>query len=245
MPFESLDGTNAALKRLVEEGSDVGEGVTVWAKMQTAGRGRAGRTWASPPGNVYVSILVAVPDVKADAPQLGFVAALAVVDAIFELPRHNAPPPAVMCKWPNDVLVDGAKVCGILPELVTGPDQRSWIVLGIGVNLIAVDVGPGAFPATALSLHGIDTSPAHVLTVLSRTLATWVARWRAEGFAVIREAWMTRGPAPGTTVTVGLPGGAVAGGFAGLDADGGLLLETGTGRRKIVAGDVLFGGGEG
>ncbi len=243
MPFDSLDSTNAALRRIVEMEGDVHEGLMLWANTQTAGKGRAGRKWSSPRGNVYVSILVAAPEDLIHAHELGFLAAIAVRECILDLPRHNAPPPKVSCKWPNDVLIEGQKVCGILPEVVADDAKRNWIILGIGINLVAVQIDPAAYPPTALSLHNIDTTPAHVITVLTRELHKWFAVWREKGFAAVREEWLTCGPDKGAVVAVGLPEGSVTGEFAGLDEDGALLLETRGGRRRIVAGDVLFGDG--
>ncbi|MSO73030.1 MAG: biotin--[acetyl-CoA-carboxylase] ligase [Rhodospirillaceae bacterium] len=244
MPFDSLDSTNAAMKRIVEQEGDVHEGLMVWAATQTAGRGRAGRVWASPRGNVYVSILVAAPEDAKLAPELGFVAALAVHETILELPRHNAGAPKVSCKWPNDVLIEGEKVCGILPELVADDSKRSWVVLGIGINLQAVQLDLPTHPPTALSLHHIDTTPAHVLTALSRSLHKGILNWRAQGFATARKQWMDVGPEVGSSVAVGLSEGAVSGTYLGLDDDCAMLLETQLGRRRIVAGDVLFGDGK-
>jgi len=241
MGFDSLDSTNAALIRIVEQEGDVHEGLMVWAATQTAGRGRAGRVWASPRGNVYVSIIIAAPDDPARMPDIGFVAAVAVRETIVELPRHNAGEPKVSCKWPNDILIDGEKTAGILPEVAIDDSGRSWVVLGIGINLNAVELNPGAYPPTALSLHGIDTTPAHVLTVLTRSLHKWLNHWRTDGFQAIRTKWMDCGPAVGAHIAVGLPEGAVSGTFVGLDDDGALLLETRKGKRRIVAGDVLFG----
>lgn len=243
MHFESLDGTNAALKRIVEQEGDVHEGLMVWADTQTEGRGRQGRAWVSPKGSVYVSILVAAPENMAQAPELGFVAAVAVQETILDLPRHNAAPPKVTCKWPNDVLIEGQKVCGILPEMTADDSKRQWIVLGIGINLNAVELDPAAYPPTALSLHNIDTTPAHVLTVLTRALHKWLGVWREQGFPAIRAAWTACGPQPGSIVAVGLPEGAVSGTFVGLDEDGAMLLDSSKGQRRILAGDVLFGDG--
>ena len=240
MAFDELDGTNAALIRMVEQGVELNEGLLLWAKSQTAGRGRQGRTWVSPPGNVYVSYLFAAPENRASAPEIGFVAAVAVFDAIVDLPRHNTAPPPLQCKWPNDILLDGGKVCGILPEIATDPEGRAWIVLGVGINLESMPSESTLYPPTALILHHIDARPEHALTVLSRALAFWLEKWRAEGFETIRQAWLERGPKEGTPTSVGLPSGPVEGAFAGLDANGALLLDTSTGRRRILAGDVLF-----
>ena len=241
MAFDELDSTNAALKRIAEQGGEVDEGLLVWAKSQTGGRGRAGRVWQSPPGNVYASFLIRAPEALKHAPEAGFVAALAVRDTILDLPRHNTAPPVVTFKWPNDLLIDGKKVCGILPELVTDPDGRNWIVLGIGINLVPVDVPEALYPVGALADSHVDTTAGHVLTVLARMLLSWVETWRTDGFGAVREQWRAYGPESGAPLSVRLPDGPVSGTFAGLDHDGALLLETATGRRKLVVGDVMFG----
>jgi BirA family biotin operon repressor/biotin-[acetyl-CoA-carboxylase] ligase len=241
MEFDELDSTNAALKRIAEQGGEVDEGLLVWARCQTGGRGRAGRTWESPRGNVYASFLIKAPDAPRNAPEIGFIAALAVRDAILELPRHNTAPPALTFKWPNDVLADGKKVSGILTELTTDPDQRAWVVLGIGINLVPVEVPDQLYPVGSLADFHVDTNPPHVLTVLGRELAKWLEIWRTGGFFVVREAWRAAGPESGAPLSVRLPEGPVSGAFAGLDDDGALLLDTPTGRRKLVAGDVMFG----
>ncbi len=241
MEFDELDGTNAALKRITEQGGEVAEGLLVWAHRQTGGRGRAGRVWQSPPGNVYASFLIRAPEVPKNAPEIGFVAALAVRDAILEMPRHNTAPPAITFKWPNDVLCEGKKVCGILPELAADPDKRNWIVLGIGINLIEVDVPGALYPVGSLSESHVDTRPAHALTLLGRSLSAWLDTWRTDGFGAIREAWRANGPQSAAPLSVRLPEGPVTGTFAGLDDDGALLLETPQGRRRLVVGDVMFG----
>src|SRR5690606_34922599 len=143
---DRLDGTNAALKRMVEAGTDVAEGLTLTAEEQMQGRGRSGRGWASPRGNLYTSILIGAPDEAAKAPQLSFVVALAVRDAILDMPRHNAPPPPLRLKWPNDVLIAGAKCCGILLEAAASPGNGDWIVVGVGINLKPVELPEAGYP---------------------------------------------------------------------------------------------------
>ncbi len=244
MKFDTLDSTNATLRRIVEIEGDAIEGLMVWAKTQTAGRGRMGRSWASPEGNVYASILVLAPDDHATAPQVGLVAAVAAADAILDLPRHNAPPPPLSHKWPNDVLVAGGKVCGILPEMVTNLDGEAWIVVGIGINLRPADVERAAYPVGSLATHNVDTTPEHTLTLVCRAFATRLAEWRREGFAPVRLAWLERAPAIGSQVSVGLPDGQAYGDFGGLDADGALLLDSPQGRKRILAGDALFSSGD-
>jgi len=243
MKFDSLDGTNAALRRIVEIEGDAVEGLTLMAKTQTAGRGRMQRTWESPEGNVYASVLVKAPSAEASSPQIGFVAAIAIADAVLEMPRHNAPPPDVTYKWPNDLLVGGGKVCGILPELVSGVDGDRWIVVGFGVNLIEVKVEDAAYPVGALSAQNIDTTPEHAMTLICRALSDRLTEWRDKGFQHIRQVWLERAPTLGSQVSVGTPSGTESGTFAGIDEDGALLLDGPQGRRRILAGDVLFAGG--
>ncbi len=242
--YESLDSTNAALRRIVEIEGDVREGLTVLAKTQTTGRGRMGRAWESPSGNVYVSILIEAPKDQSIAPQIGFVTAVAVVKAILDLPRHNAPPPPLSHKWPNDVLADGKKVCGILPEMVSDMDGKSWIIVGLGINLRPVIVEGAMYPVGALEAHNIDTTPEHVLTVFCRNFVSFLEMWRTSGFAPIREEWMTKAPELGSPVSVGTPHGSVQGTFSGLDEHGALLLDSSEGPKQILAGDVLLGIGD-
>src|SRR5581483_8832332 len=120
---------------------------------------------------------------------------------------------------------EGAKVCGILPELVSSPDGARWIVVGIGIDVEPVEIENPTYPVTALSQHKIDTTPAHVLTVLSRALESWIGVWRRDGFAAIREAWLACGPEIGSTLTINPGKGPVTGEFAGLDPDGALLID--------------------
>ena len=227
----SVDSTNAELKRRIAAGVGLHDGLLVAAEAQTAGRGRQGRVWASPTGNLYVSFLIKAPERLASAPEIGFVAAVSVVDAF------AAPGVRLRCKWPNDVLAHGAKLCGILPELADG-----WIVLGIGVNLRPVGVATD-YPVTSLAEQGLMYTPDGALAALAEALARRVAQWRTEGFPAIAAAWSAVGPAPGDLLSVRLPGataGVVAGQFRGLDGEGALMLGTASGPRRILAGDVLF-----
>lgn len=242
--FDSLDSTNAALRRMVETDGDMAEGLMVWARVQTAGRGRMGRTWESPAGNVYASILVRAPADQATAPQIGFVTAVAVVDAILDLPRNETPPPPLSHKWPNDVLADGKKICGILPEMVSDSGGGLWIVVGVGLNLKPVHVEGARYPVDSLDSYDVDATPEQALTKICRAFAARLEDWRQSGFSAVREAWLEKAPDIGSRTTISLPRGAVQGSFAGLDIDGALLLDSPEGRKRVLAGDVLFAGGE-
>lgn len=230
----SLGSTNDEAKALA--GAGAAEGTLVWALEQSQGHGRQGRPWISPPGNLYASIILR-PDAKAAAAaQLGFAAALAVREACLEF----APDAAIGFKWPNDVLLDGRKLAGILLESRTHGDGRlAWLVLGIGINLVTYPVATD-YPATALSACGAEAAPEASLGALARHFLCWHAQWRdGQGFAALRAAWLEHARGLGRAIRVRLPNTTLEGVFAGLDGDGALLLDTGAGRRRVEAGEVF------
>ncbi|SJZ47112.1 BirA family transcriptional regulator, biotin operon repressor / biotin-[acetyl-CoA-carboxylase] ligase [Enhydrobacter aerosaccus] len=225
--LDSIGSTNDEACRLADSGAP--EGTVVCAREQTGGRGRRGRRWASPVGNLYSSTILR-PDCPAPrAAELGFVAALAVADMITD-GRD------VRVKWPNDVLVDGGKVAGILPESSIGQDGKvEYVVMGIGVNVtFAPQLPEMRYPGAMLggTVEG-------ALEKLAAGLARRMRQWRREGFEEIRRAWLDRAGPIGLEVDVKLGQELVRGHFCGIDRDGALLLETPTGPRKIVAGELL------
>jgi len=231
---ETIGSTNDEAKRMAREGA--AEGAIVSAERQTAGRGRRGRAWVSPPGNLYASILLRPRCRAATAAQLGFVAALGLADAIGEL----APRVTLGCKWPNDLLANGKKVCGILleTEMASG-DSPDFVVLGVGVNL-ASSPDDTPYPATSLVAEGAPgIAPLTMLTAFVRHFAQWLAVWRADGFAPIREAWLARAMGLGEPIQVRLERDTLDGRFLDLDDDGALLLGTSGGSRRIAAGEIF------
>jgi BirA family biotin operon repressor/biotin-[acetyl-CoA-carboxylase] ligase len=218
-------------------GNGAPHGRVVWAREQTGGRGRLNRRWVSPRGNLFTSVVLRPQVGPARAAELGFVAAVAVARTIADcLPASSR----VALKWPNDVLVEGAKIAGILLEARSGPvDLVDWVVLGIGINVVAApDETP--YPATCLAQQGASSSVAGVLERLIRELGSWVGRWEAEGFAPIRAAWLAQAHGLGETVDIRHGGDPLSGRFLDLDRDGALILETPAGTRRITAGDVHF-----
>lgn len=238
---ESVDSTNAEARRLALEGEDAApDGTVVWAREQTAGRGRRGRTWDSPPGNLYASFVLR-PDVPLpEAAQLSFVAALAVFDAIGTCAEAGL---IVTTKWPNDILIDGHKVAGILLEAEGGDAETppDFVVLGVGVN-VASHPQETEFPAGCLAQYGIQTTPEEMLEALCRQFLSAVRTWLDNDFDRIKQTWLYRCQGKGETITVRLANETLEGVFEDLDADGALLLRTETGVRKITAGDVFFAG---
>jgi BirA family biotin operon repressor/biotin-[acetyl-CoA-carboxylase] ligase len=234
--FDSLDSTNEEVRRQAETGA--AEGLAVLAKQQTAGRGRRGRGWSSVPGNMFLSFLLRPKASPAQAATLSFLTAVAVLEAI-----DLAGPAAgtqLTCKWPNDVLVDGAKVAGILLESRTTPDGAlGWVTVGVGVNLVSHPVDT-LYPVTALNRHGIEAMPEDFAQWLLARYGYWYGRWQAEGFAPVRTAWLARAQGLGQPVVVRLPDSELHGRFVALDDSGALLLELPDGRRHTVtAGDVF------
>jgi BirA family transcriptional regulator, biotin operon repressor / biotin---[acetyl-CoA-carboxylase] ligase len=223
----SVGSTNDEAARLADAGAP--EGTVVWSREQTGGRGRRGRHWASPVGNLYTSTILR-PDCAAPrAAELGFVAALAVADIV---PAGRQ----VRLKWPNDVLVDGGKIAGILLESAVGQGgQVDHVVAGIGLNVgFAPQLPEMRYPSAALG-----GSVEAALERLTAALAARLAQWRRDGFETVRAAWLGRAGPIGAEVDVRLGDELVRGRFAGLDRQGALLLETAAGPRTIVSGELL------
>jgi BirA family transcriptional regulator, biotin operon repressor / biotin---[acetyl-CoA-carboxylase] ligase len=234
--FDTLGSTNDEAKRLAHAGAAAG--TLVWAREQTAGHGRRGRAWASPPGNLYLSLIMRPQAPPARAAQLGFVAALGLGDALLAL---TEPALGLRYKWPNDLLADGRKLAGILLEAEAGgaEDGVDFVVIGIGVNLASAprDV---EYPATSLAAAGYtDVSPGTLLAEFARHFERRARRWQVEGFAPVRDAWLERASGIGEPVRVRLDRGTLHGRFVDLDADGALLLDAADGPRRIAAGDIF------
>ncbi len=230
LSLDQTDSTNDEAKRQAMSGA--GHGTVIWARRQTAGRGRRGRQWISPEGNLHCSLLLDPARSPAEAPQLAFVAAIAVRAALAEL----VPSAQFQVKWPNDILCQGRKIAGMLME-----QAAPWIVLGIGVD-VAQAPEPGLYPTICLRQLGSGAEPFDVLAGLCAHLAVWYERWRQDGFAPIRKAWLSDAAGLSAPVTVRLADDVTLdGSFAGLDAEGALLLALPDGgQRKILAGDVFF-----
>ncbi|WP_421998464.1 biotin--[acetyl-CoA-carboxylase] ligase [Reyranella sp.] len=225
--LDRVGSTNDEAARLAEQGAT--EGTIVWAREQTGGRGRRGRAWASPPGNLYTSTVLRPACPAMRAAELGFVAALAVADMV----RDGR---SVRVKWPNDVMVDGGKVAGILLESAIGQGGTvEHVVAGIGVNVgFAPDLPEMRYPGATLG----GTVEA-ALEGLAAALATRLAEWRRDGFAAVRAAWLRCAGPLGTEVDVRLGDELVRGRFGGVDGEGALLLETDAGPRRIVSGELM------
>jgi BirA family biotin operon repressor/biotin-[acetyl-CoA-carboxylase] ligase len=233
--YATIGSTNAEAKDLARAGAP--DGTLVWAGEQTAGRGRRGRIWLSPPGNLYLSLVLRPDAAPSRAAQLGFVAALGLGDALAAL---TGPALHLRYKWPNDLLANGKKLAGILLESETSAKDRvDFVVVGIGVNIVSAPVDV-EFPATSLAAEGIaGITPPVLLEGFARHFEDWVRRWGEEGFAPVRAAWLARASGLGERVRVRLERSTLTGRFLDLDDDGALVLDAAEGRRRIAAGEVF------
>ncbi|MDP3803653.1 biotin--[acetyl-CoA-carboxylase] ligase [Brevundimonas sp.] len=238
--LDQTDSTNAEARRRAE----AGETGPLWivARRQTAGRGRRGREWASEGGNLFATLLHVTRKPPAEAAQVTFVAALAIADLL----DVWAPPSLVTIKWPNDVMLAGEKVAGVLVESGAHESGGLWLAVGIGVNLAHAPEGTER-PATALVHHlrGDVLAPPTVeaaAAVLAEALAVWMDRWETLGFQPILDAWQARTPGLDGPAVARLGRETVEGRAEGVAPDGALKLRLADGSLRLIsAGDVFFG----
>lgn len=230
-------GTTPSTQDVVRGLADTGEaeGIAVQALQQTKGRGRHGNDWMSPMGNLYLSLLLR-PSCRADkAAQMAFVVALALSEAMDEVIEDGH---AKTLKWPNDILIDGRKVSGILLETKLDTHGRvDYLIVGTGVNIFAPPEGA----------EGLDRIKKERLAVntfrdlyLSKLLAHYKV-WQDKGFAPVREAWLKQAHGLGRAMKIRLPEITYEGIFDGIDESGALLATVDGAPKIFTAGDVHFG----
>jgi len=226
--------TNADLLVLAAAGS-ASEGVWLRAERQMSGRGRLGREWASPAGNMYASTIVTLRVDDPPAPSLALAAAVALEEAIAAVLPDRARRKLAI-KWPNDVLIGGAKVSGILLERA-GAD----VVIGIGVNVAHHPDLPDR-ATTSLHAEGASVDVAAFTERLAGLMAAWLTLWRGQGLAPVIERWSEQAHAIGTPLRVRLSDdGEQVGAFDGLDAQGALRLRLEDGGSRVIhAGDIFL-----
>jgi len=234
----------------------VGDAGNVWfaALQQTAGRGRRGRQWETPPGNLAASLLVFPDASREEIATLGFVAGVAMGRALAKaLPEATMKTgidgaddatamTRIALKWPNDVLADGAKLAGILLESRTAPDGRQAVIIGIGVNVVSAPEGL-PYPATSVAALGGGASAESIFTALSDAWSEAIAVWEnGRGKSAILDEWRQHVAGLGAEVAISNNGEVVRGIFENIDAAGRLIVRTQDGRQvTIAAGDVHFG----
>ena len=236
LTLEEVDSTNEEARRRAR----AGEAGPLWitAARQTSGKGRRGRVWIAPPGNLSATLLIRPAGPAAVWAQLSFVAAVATAEMLAKELRGGE----VALKWPNDVLAGGKKIAGILLESETASDGiAAWLAVGIGVNLRAFPDDTD-LPATAVAALGATPpTPDDALLDLADAFAKWYETWREGGFAPVREAWLARAHGLGSRIRVRLAREEITGVFRDIDDAGALVLGLPGGvERKVSAGEVFF-----
>jgi BirA family biotin operon repressor/biotin-[acetyl-CoA-carboxylase] ligase len=236
--FFELDSTNLHARRLAERGA--AEGEIVIAEQQTRGRGRSGRTWVSPPYvNLYFSVVLRPKLRPAHAPQITLTAAVAVAEAVDAF----SPRPSVI-KWPNDILIDGRKLAGILVEASSTADRVEYLILGIGINLnFPLEAMPPDIRGRATSLLALRQQGVHreaFLRRLIQDLDRCYGTLEDCGFGAIAPRWQSRFGLKGQRVRVEVGDEIFFGTATGIDPQGALILRGEDGKlQRVVAGDVI------
>jgi BirA family biotin operon repressor/biotin-[acetyl-CoA-carboxylase] ligase len=237
--FDEVGSTSDVAKELAEDGA--GHGEVVVADAQTAGRGRRGRTWVSPPGrNLYFSAILRPELPPHRAPELTLVASVAMCEAV-----RQSGVEAAGIKWPNDILVGGRKLAGILTEMAAEPDRVQWVVIGVGVN---VNLSPEDLPeelrgeATSLRIEkGSEVPRALFAAACFARLEEWVERHAEEGFAPVRDAWRRLSVTLGREVLVRTGDRELRGVAEDIDDSGSLVIRPPGGPpTTVLAGDVTL-----
>lgn len=228
--FDTLDSTSAEARRRAEAGS--GGPVWILALTQTAGYGRRGRSWEQATGD-FAGTLLLTPEAPPERwGQLSFIVSLALAGAFDELIGEER----VMLKWPNDVLIEGAKGAGILLESL-----GAQLSIGVGVNMVTAPERLPYKPARLVDYVSPPPGPGAFAALLDAHFWTHYKQWVREGFAPARAAWLARATGVGSEITVRLPAEEAKGVFDGVDETGALILRSGAGTRTIAAGEVFFG----
>ena len=232
-----VDSTNDEASRVARAGAP--SGTIIMADRQTKGRGRLGRHWVSPIGNFHASVVLRIgcePDASAG---LSLLTAVALGEALLDLGPKGLD---LALKWPNDILIGGAKTAGILLERGEGEHgQDAFVVIGTGVN-IKSRPNVAVYPVTCLAVEGFDAlSPHDLLAAYTAKLQIWLDRWQRGGFPVVRAAWRDKAYRLGQAICLRLEREQIEGVFVDLTEGGALLIEQPDGRRReIAAGDVVY-----
>jgi BirA family biotin operon repressor/biotin-[acetyl-CoA-carboxylase] ligase len=230
--LDIVDSTMAEAARRFAAGSD-DRRLWIVADEQTSGRGRRGRAWSSPPGNLHLTLLLPTATPPRDQPKLGF----AVGAALARTARALLPPDAsATLKWPNDLLVGGAKASGLLLEGLGG---GAAVAIGVGVNIVAHPPDT-PYPATHLRAHAPDLTRETFFAALAEALVAEIADFaEGRGFALTRPRWLAHAAHVGERIAVRQDRGVPEGRFEGIDDEGRLVLRTDAGMQRIAAGDVF------
>jgi BirA family transcriptional regulator, biotin operon repressor / biotin---[acetyl-CoA-carboxylase] ligase len=231
-----VDSTNA---HAIREAAQHAGPVWFLGLRQTAGKGRRGREWRDPAGNFAATYLCRPVGPLEQTAQRSFIAALALYDALLTVTGR---PEGLALKWPNDVLLNGGKVAGILLESAGAGQGVQHLAVGIGVNLLAAPDGTDSAtaPVSLSGETGVQITPEEFLNILAPAYARWEHQLATYGFAPIRTAWLARAARLGQIISARTVTETLTGTFVGIDPTGALVLHMAQGRRTIPAADVFF-----
>ena len=234
LAYRSLDSTNDTAYRLAEDG--VKEGTVVVSEEQKRGKGRQGRHWVSPKGGIYLSCVIR-PDIEPkEVAKITLAAAVAAAEAIREISSLRA-----MIKWPNDIIIDGKKVCGILTEMKAEQDKVDFLIVGIGVN-VAADIGSLPKGSTSLAAEGGGPySKVETAKRILEKLERYVLIFKKEGFGGIRDEWHRYSATIGRHIKVRCHDQDIEGEALDVDDDGGLVVRLDNGlQKRLFSGDLVI-----
>ena len=237
--LDEVDSTNSEAQRIAP---DLTQPTWVFARQQTAARGRRGRAWISPAGNFAATLVMRPTGDPADAALRSFVAALALADALDVVAGPRA---TISLKWPHDVLLNGGKGAGILLESAGHGRDVSHLAIGIGVNLAeappraALEEG-AVDPVSLMGETGVRIEPEEFLTYLAAAFAAREAQLSTYGFGPVRTAWLARAAKLGQTIVARTASESIEGTFETVADSGALVIATAEGRRNVPAADVYF-----
>ncbi|MFH1013030.1 MAG: biotin--[acetyl-CoA-carboxylase] ligase [Thermoplasmatota archaeon] len=234
MFFPSLTSTNEYVNKMVKQ--QYPEGTVVIAETQTFGRGRKQRTWCSPKGGLWFSLLLHPKLPPQKAMIVTMATSIALAEAIKETTGLE-----VRIKWPNDLLINGKKVCGILTELSAEMDQIDYMIIGIGMNVN--NKLPDSLLHTAISLEQLTSQPISLMNLLIASLSLldeWYMQVRKNNERLIRDTWLSLSDMIGKQIEVKQETSLMKGVVIGITENGGLLIETQEGTKQIVSGDISY-----
>lgn len=235
--FDEIDSTNSEAIRLVK--ANISGNFVIWATKQTAGRGRYGRQWQSDQGNLYTSVILDnnIPITK--QPQVSFITALALYDAINSVTKKSSQDLKTFVKWPNDILINDKKVAGILLESIT-IHKRNYLIIGVGVNISSNPTNVN-YPTTSILSENLETETSNLLSVFMGFFDKYLMQWNKTGFVSIRKQWLKRAYKINDIVTINDGSSRISGVFNDIDLNGNIRLKTAGGQIFTLSlGEVLF-----
>lgn len=235
LAFEEIDSTNNEAKRLMQSGAF--DRLVIWSKSQNQGKGRSGRVWESPEGNLYLSVLLPINCSLEQSAQLSFVMSLAIHDVITSLAIKNNLKLDIKLKWPNDVLVNGKKICGILMESLS-EEVKDWVTIGMGLN---VEKTPDIENTVSLKDLGIKIGVGEVLGMVMNQFDYYHDMWLIYEFDKIRKIWLKSAYKLRKVITISNISNRISGVFEGVDKEGNIIIRLASGEKiPMNTGEVFF-----